>query len=255
MNLRLLHPPQQFQKANDGNDKDNGHHNGGVHLVRRRSGGGAVYHDLGNINYCVIGPSKEFTRDKSAEMVAGALRSLGIHTARVNERHDIVFDGPLQNRNSTRGRDVENEDSSENVTKPLKVSGSAYKLTTSRALHHGTCLLSSNLDSVRNLLRSPARRYIKARGVPSVSSPVGNVQVSREAFQEAVIRQFADMHHLDSDVVVSTVGRAGIETNGDCVSAVLDEKDVEDIPEIQEGIKELKVGTSFDEIPTGLLNK
>ena len=63
-----------------------------VDLVRRRSGGGTVFHDEGNINWSIICPSAKFTRDKHAEMVVRALRNCGIERARVNKRHDIVLD-------------------------------------------------------------------------------------------------------------------------------------------------------------------
>ncbi|KAI9885416.1 MAG: hypothetical protein M1823_002800 [Watsoniomyces obsoletus] len=179
-------------------------------------------------------------------MVAAALGNLGITTARVNERHDIVFDGlRIRNKNGHNENDSESGATIEQPI-PLKVSGSAYKLTTSRSLHHGTCLLSSDLDSVRNLLRSPAKGFIEARGVQSVSSPVGNVHVSKEAFQEAVIREFAAIHNLDSDLVVSTMRKKGVEVvNDESVSGTLDEKDVEEIEEIQEGIRELRVRFAY----------
>ena len=86
-------------------------------------------------------------------------------------------------------------DSSADASRPLKVSGSAYKLTRGRALHHGTCLLSSpNLSAISKYLRSPAKSYIQARGVESVSSPVTNIGLSNEAFTTAVHEQFETMY-------------------------------------------------------------
>ncbi|CEI65468.1 hypothetical protein FVEN_g6123 [Fusarium venenatum] len=150
---------------------------GPVQLVRRRSGGGAVFHDEGNVNFSVICPPAVFDRNKHAEMVVRALSSLGKPNTRVNERHDIVMDIP----NDPIGT--------------YKISGSAYKLTRLRSLHHGTCLLRSpNLKNISGVLRSPAEPFIKTRGVDSVRSPVRNVGIENAAFEGAVLEEFARMY-------------------------------------------------------------
>ncbi|KAH7179499.1 uncharacterized protein B0J16DRAFT_322977 [Fusarium flagelliforme] len=150
---------------------------GPVQLVRRRSGGGAVFHDDGNVNFSVICPPAVFDRNKHAEMIVRALSSLGKPNTRVNERHDIVMDIP----NDPIGT--------------YKISGSAYKLTRLRSLHHGTCLLRSpNLKNISGMLRSPAEPYIKTRGVDSVRSPVRNVGIENVAFEAAVLQEFARMY-------------------------------------------------------------
>ncbi|KAF2490766.1 hypothetical protein BU16DRAFT_543069 [Lophium mytilinum] len=170
---------------------------GNVDLVRRRSGGGTVFHDEGNVNWSVICPPADFTRDKHAEMVVRALRKLGIDRARVNERHDIVLD---QGNRSGRSDPQDTHRTPYTVDdgagpRPLKVSGSAYKLTRNRALHHGTCLLRSpNLVTIPQYLHSPAKPYLKARGVESVSSPVANIGLSNQAFQKQVQEEFARMY-------------------------------------------------------------
>ncbi|KAB5583498.1 hypothetical protein GE09DRAFT_947662 [Coniochaeta sp. 2T2.1] len=159
-----------------------------VALVRRRSGGGAVFHDLGNANWTVICPSAVFDRDRHAEMVVRALRRLGVEGVRVNERHDIVQDilPPSSSSSSS---------SSSSKGKTFKVSGSAYKLTRLRSLHHGTCLLDSpNLGRISPLLRSPAEAYIKSKGVESVRSPVRNVGVGYEEFVDCVVEEFEGMY-------------------------------------------------------------
>jgi lipoate-protein ligase A len=161
-------------------------HNEDVLLVRRRSGGGTVFHDEGNVNYSVICPPAVFDRDKHAEMVVRALRSLGVETTRVNERHDIVLDteGPS-------GQET------------YKISGSAYKLTRLRSLHHGTCLLSSpNLAGIGQYLRSPASPYITARGVESVRSKIRNVGLENHDFEEAVVAEFGNMYgNMDAEYI------------------------------------------------------
>ncbi|RGP70077.1 lipoate- ligase a [Fusarium longipes] len=150
---------------------------GPVQLVRRRSGGGAVFHDEGNVNFSVICPPAVFDRNKHAEMVVRALASLGKPNTRVNERHDIVMDIP------------------DDPIGTYKISGSAYKLTRLRSLHHGTCLLRSpNLNNISGMLRSPAEPFIKTRGVDSVRSPVRNVGIENAAFEGAVLDEFARMY-------------------------------------------------------------
>lgn len=156
-----------------------------VDLVRRRSGGGTVFHDEGNVNYSVICPTSVFDRDKHAAMVVRALHTLGVDKAQVNERHDIILAG-------SEGRSSSDPDA---APKPHKISGSAYKLTRLRSLHHGTCLLSSpNIKTIGRYLRSPLKPFITARGVDSVSSPVTNVNISNRAFEEAVVSEFAKMY-------------------------------------------------------------
>ncbi|KAK3062190.1 hypothetical protein LTS18_004633 [Coniosporium uncinatum] len=172
---------------------------GAVDLVRRRSGGGTVFHDEGNVNWTVICPPASFTRDKHAEMVVRALRELGVGRARVNERHDVVLDQAEKGSSKHLEKDdthrTQYTSSDPNTPRPLKVSGSAYKLTRLRALHHGTCLLSSpNLNVIPHYLHSPARPYIKARGVDSVSSPVGNIGLENHEFTHAVSKEFAAMY-------------------------------------------------------------
>lgn len=171
---------------------------GKVDLVRRRSGGGTVFHDEGNVNWTVICPTSEFTRDKHAEMVVRALRTNGIERARVNERHDIVLDkGPLRGAsdNTNLHRTPYTVENPGDELKPVKVSGSAYKLTRGRALHHGTCLLSSpNLHIIPHYLHAPGKPYMKAKGVESVSSPVGNIGLEVSTFKTAVREEFAKLY-------------------------------------------------------------
>ena len=195
VNLALLDRPGLLAPA-AGDDA-------GVQLVRRRSGGGTVFHDLGNVNYSVLCPPAAFDRNKHAEMVVRALRGLGVPTAHVNARHDIVVAA---------------------AAGTFKISGSAYKLTRLRSLHHGTCLLSTpNLDRIGRFLRSPAEPYIKARGVESVRSPIRNVGLPRAAFEDAVVAEFAAMY-----------GRVDVEAVGGDAGEL-------QLPEVAKGYAELKV--------------
>jgi lipoate-protein ligase A len=186
-----------------------------VDIVRRRSGGGTVFHDEGNVNWTVICPSSIFTRDKHAEMVVRALRSNGVARARVNERHDVVLDQG-QKRTSDFPDPEDTHATPYQTTSPqaLKVSGSAYKLTRARALHHGTCLLSSpNLNVIPHYLHSPAKSFITAKGVESVSSPVGNILLENERFEVAVRRHFAEMYGEPEGGLIE-VGESWAEVEG-----------------------------------------
>jgi lipoate-protein ligase A len=201
---------------------------GTVDLVRRRSGGGTVFHDEGNLNWSITCPRVDFTRDKHAEMVVRALRKLGIERARVNERHDIVLDQGHEKRDSdlpdTHVTPYTVPEGA--LPRPLKVSGSAYKLTRQRALHHATTLLSSpNLHIIPHYLRSPAKNLIQAQGVESVSSPVANIGLDVAPFQKCLQEEFATMYkELPTLSMVETVGESYLN-----------------IPDIQKGYDELQV--------------
>jgi lipoate-protein ligase A len=202
---------------------------GDVDLVRRRSGGGTVFHDGGNVNWTVISPAATFTRDKHAEMVTRALRSCGVSRSRVNERHDIVLDQGISEHTGAWGPDHDTHSTPWQSTsiRPLKVSGSAYKLTRARALHHGTALLNSpNLHVIPSYLRSPAKKFIKGRSVDSVSSPVGNILLDNVQFIENVQREFG--------VLYEGAGKA-VGLGDECL----------DIEEVKKGHAELSVGVAF----------
>lgn len=225
-----------------------------VSLVRRRSGGGTVFHDEGNVNYSVICPTAHFNRDKHAEMVVRAIRQHN-DRARVNERHDIVLDqAPMRSKEhlpDTNDMHTTAYTAANSTLSPLKVSGSAYKLTRLRALHHGTCLLASpHLGIVSTYLRSPAAPFLKARGVESVRSPVGNIFAIHEdpkrinrTFQRRVIEAFADLHELEKEAVtafIDTRVETCLQHDATWVTGYIDDT-VADIPEVKRGIRELEV--------------
>lgn len=223
-----------------------------ISLVRRRSGGGAVVHDLHNVNFSVICPPKDFTRDRHAEIVTQAIRAINPR-ARVNERHDIVLDQGelLAEKDRPNPMDMHRSmfaPKAPNGPPPLKVSGSAYKLTRQRALHHGTCLLTSpNLDQISQLLHSPARPFIKARGVDSVRSPIGNISNDltaatsvRQTFERELIKAFVNAHGIKSEAYSNFNGRDWVFESEDLVTRFVGEE-LYRIKEICEGESELKV--------------
>ncbi len=108
-----------------------------IHLLRRRSGGGAVWHDTGNTNFSLIIPRILFSRSIGAEIVHDALsRRLRLGSlVGINERGDLVLG---------------DEDGGK---KKKKISGSAYKIVSGRAYHHGTMLISSDLKDLGKWLK------------------------------------------------------------------------------------------------------
>lgn len=228
-----------------------------ISLVRRRSGGGAVVHDLENVNFSVICPPKDFTRDKYSEIVTQAIREINPR-ARVNERHDIVLDqgnllaeedwpDPMDMHRSKFEPEGDNGP-------PLKVSGSAYKLTRQRALHHGTCLLTCReLPRISKLLHSPARPFITARGVDSVRSPVGNVSNDlnagpsvRQTFERELIKAFLNAHGIKSEAYSNLDSKRWNSESEELVTRYVGEE-LYRIPEIAEGEEELKVCQRYRE--------
>ena len=123
-----------------------------IKVVRRMSGGGAVYHDLGNLNYSFItkdeGNSIQDNFKKFTKPVINALRKLGANASLIG-RNDIEIDGK-------------------------KVSGTAQYATAGRMYTHGTLLFHSDLDNVNKALK-PKKEKIESKGVKSVRARVGNI--------------------------------------------------------------------------------
>lgn len=147
-----------------------------IPLVRRRSGGGTVVHDLGNVNYSFMTTKDNFDRHTFANLVARAVNGIADPEKRimVTERGDIVSE----------------KDN-------LKVSGSAYKLSKGRSYHHGTMLLNLNLDVLRQLLHRDVAKVgvVKSQAaIASVRSPVTNLNIPNEEFIEAVTNEFKESY-------------------------------------------------------------
>ncbi|MEH7255270.1 lipoate--protein ligase [Neobacillus niacini] len=123
----------------------------GIHVVRRLSGGGAVYHDLGNLNYSFItkddGDSFHNFR-KFTEPVIAALNQMGVN-AELSGRNDILAEG-------------------------RKISGNAQFSTKGRMFTHGTLLFNSEMDHIVSALRVKKDK-IESKGIKSVRSRVANI--------------------------------------------------------------------------------
>ena len=124
----------------------------GIRIVRRMSGGGTVYHDLGNVNYTIIKdapPGGEVCYGDFLDSVVAALNRLQI-PARRGRTCDITLAG-------------------------RKISGSAQRFSSGRVLHHGTLLFQADLERVDRLTAGGKREDIQSRGTPSAICSVTNI--------------------------------------------------------------------------------
>ena len=122
----------------------------GVVLARRLSGGGAVYHDLGNLNFSFIGWAATYDKQACSALVVAALRRIGVD-ASVGPRHILT---------TADGR---------------KFSGSAYCYRHQKVLHHGTLLVDTDLRRLEACLR-PACAGLECRGIRSIPTAVVNLR-------------------------------------------------------------------------------
>ena len=122
----------------------------GINIVRRITGGGAVYHDLGNVNYTYISPreSKNFSFADFVRPVTAALAKMGVN-AEQSGRNDITIDG-------------------------AKVSGNAEHWDGKRLLHHGCILYSADLSVVAGVLKVKPDKF-ESKAIKSVRSRVANI--------------------------------------------------------------------------------
>ena len=142
----------------------------GIRVVRRLSGGGAVYHDLGNLNFSFItkddGESFHNFR-KFTEPVTAALKKLGVN-AELSGRNDIEVEG-------------------------RKISGNAQFSTGGRMFSHGTLLLNSEMENVVSALKVKKDK-IESKGIKSVRSRVANIseflseQMTIEEFRSLLLK-------------------------------------------------------------------
>ena len=123
----------------------------GIVLARRVTGGGAVYHDLQNLNYTITGRIRDLESDYPAyvETMAQALRSLGV-PAELSGRNDILVDG-------------------------RKCSGYAKRMYKDRLMIHGTLMFDVDIDTLTKALAVPGSK-LSAAGVASVRSRVANLK-------------------------------------------------------------------------------
>lgn len=121
-----------------------------IAVARRITGGGAVYHDLGNLNYTIVGRSTDIERDypEYARHMLYALQALGLK-AELSGRNDILVDG-------------------------RKVSGYAKRVYKDRLMVHGTLMYDVDLECLTRVLTPPSEKLV-SKGIASVKSRVANL--------------------------------------------------------------------------------
>lgn len=145
-------------------------------LARRLSGGGAVYHDLGNLNFTFLMRETNEDLNKQLSVIINALEDLGIK-ARFSGRNDIL----VQDK---------------------KISGNAFYRDEDRYYHHGTLLFNVDMDILPKIL-TPSIEKLESKGIDSVKSRVMNLKdckenLTIESLTKALIKSFEfNYGHID----------------------------------------------------------
>ena len=151
----------------------------GGRAARRLSGGGAVYHDLGNLNFTFLLPSEDFDMDRQFQVLTGALEKFDIRAER-SGRNDLTAD-------------------------EKKFSGHAFYHTGEKSCHHGTLMVSVDQNTMSRYLNVPPIK-LKAKGVSSVRSRVVNLsdlnpQVRVPALQRALVESFEETYGASARIM------------------------------------------------------
>ncbi len=145
-------------------------------LARRTSGGGAVYHDLGNLNFTFLSHEKHYDLQKQNEVILKALNGLGIE-ASLSGRNDLLTEG-------------------------RKFSGHAYRHQNGKAYHHGTLMVDVNREDLERYLQVSPLKY-QDRSVSSVRSRVVDLKEIRPdltigILKEKLFRAFEEVYRKDA---------------------------------------------------------
>ena len=152
-----------------------------IAVARRITGGGAVYHDLGNLNYTIVGRSTDMERDypEYTRHMLKALQSLGVK-AELSGRNDILVDG-------------------------RKVSGYAKRVYKDRLMVHGTLMYDVDIDRLTRVLTPPSDK-LASKGIASVKSRVlnlrdhlpqySNISALKQALEQYLSRQYQDEEYI-----------------------------------------------------------
>ncbi len=149
-------------------------------LARRSSGGGAVFHDLGNLNFTFLLPREQYDLVRQLSVIQKAAATFGIETS-FTGRNDLVL--------SETGE---------------KFSGNAFRFSNKTALHHGTILISADFSKLGRYL-APSQLKLESKGVKSVVSRVTNlslhnpeltVERMKLALREAFEAEYGPSEHV-----------------------------------------------------------
>jgi lipoate-protein ligase A len=151
----------------------------GGFLARRLSGGGAVYHDSGNLNFTFIMGKEDYNPEKQNTVILRALRAAGIE-AHSSGRNDMEIEG-------------------------RKFSGHAYYLAEKNVYHHGTLLVNAGLEAAAQYLSVPADK-IRAKGVESVRKRIINLcelksGLTIDELKVLLKKAFEEVYGLESQVL------------------------------------------------------
>ena len=150
----------------------------GGRLARRLSGGGAVYHDLGNLNFTFLMREEDYDLPRQLSVIRRACLLCGIETE-ISGRNDLLASG-------------------------RKFSGNAFYHHEGRAYHHGTLLVDVDADAMSRYL-SPGKAKMRAKGVESVRSRVVNLKelnpaLTVDALKAAMKQAFSEVFGLPIDL-------------------------------------------------------
>ena len=143
-------------------------------LARRLSGGGAVYHDLGNLNFTFLMREEDYDLNRQLSVIQRACRLCWIETE-ISGRNDLLASG-------------------------RKFSGNAFYHHEGRAYHHGTLLVDVNADAMSRYL-SPSKAKMQAKGVESVRARVVNLKelnpkITVDLLKAAMKQAFSEVYGL-----------------------------------------------------------
>ena len=154
----------------------------GGKMARRLSGGGAVFHDLGNLNFTFIMCKEDYDLDKQITVIQQACRLAGIQ-AEKSGRNDILADG-------------------------RKFSGNAFYQNRTHAYHHGTLMVDVDKDKLGRYL-SPPKAKLESKGVASVRSRVVNLKelapdLTIDKMKDYMAQAFAEVYGFTAEPLVLT---------------------------------------------------
>ena len=164
----------------------------GIDLVRRVTGGGAVYHDLENLNYTIVGRSEDLERDypEYASLLAKTLQTLGV-PATLSGRNDILVEG-------------------------RKVSGFAKRVCKNRLMVHGTLMYNVDVDVLTHVL-NPSTTKLQSKGIASVRSRVANlceylpeipnIQTFSQRLEEILSNNYTDTEYQLTETDLANIQR------------------------------------------------